>query len=91
MRWPFIAFADQSLDVIGMTSIFGNVPTSTATRNAIRLAEMAHYKTIVAGGAKIPLVRPAEPAADFVLVWKALARCHLPILGNADARSAAEK
>jgi len=86
-----MAFADQRLNVIGMTSIFGNVPTSTATRNAIRLAEMANYKTIVAGGAKIPLIRPAEPAAHFVHGVEGFGTVPpaTPV-GAADARSAAE-
>lgn len=86
-----MAFADPRLDVIGMTSIFGNVPTSTATRNAMRLAEMANYKTIVAGGAKIPLVRPAEPPADFVHGTEGFGTVPPATpAGTADARSAAE-
>ena len=86
-----MAFADQRLDVIGMTSIFGNVPTSAATRNAIRLAEMANYTTIVAGGAEIPLVRTAEPPADFVHGAEGFGTVPPATpTATADARSAAE-
>lgn len=61
-----MAFADSRLDVVAMTCIFGNVTAEIATRNALRLAEMANYDTIIAGGAKVPLVRAPEPPADFV-------------------------
>ncbi len=61
-----MAFADQRINVIGLTSIFGNVTTQKATRNALRLAEMAHYRTIVAPGELVPLIRAPEPPADFV-------------------------
>lgn len=61
-----MAFADNRLDVVGLTTIFGNVTTKIATRNALRLAEMAHYKTDVAEGAAVPAVRVPQPPADFV-------------------------
>ncbi len=61
-----MAFADDRLDIVGLTSIFGNVTTKTATRNALRLAEMARYQTVVAAGLDAPLARPAQPPADFV-------------------------
>ena len=61
-----LAFADSRIDVIGMTTIFGNVTTAQATRNALYLAEMAHYDLPVAGGAAIPRHRAGAPPADFV-------------------------
>lgn len=61
-----MAFADPRLDVLGLTSIFGNVTIDKATRNALVLAEMAHYKTVVSQGALVPRRRPPEPPADFV-------------------------
>ena len=54
-----LAFADQRIDVIGMTTIFGNVTTAQATRNALALAEMAHYRVPVAIGAATPRHRQA--------------------------------
>ena len=32
----------------------------------LRLAEMAHYRTIVAPGELVPMIRAPEPPADFV-------------------------
>jgi len=61
-----MAFADDRLEVIGLTTIFGNVTPPIAARNALYLAELASYETIVAAGESVPLVRPAEPPADFV-------------------------
>lgn len=61
-----MAFADPSLDIIGLTSIFGNVFTEQATRNALFLAEQAHYKVPVARGAEKPRVQPANKPSHHV-------------------------
>jgi uridine nucleosidase len=62
------AFNSPEVEVIGLTSIFGNVPTAMATRNALVLAELA-------GRADVPVVEGAhkslrgvakERVADFV-------------------------
>ena len=85
-----MAFADQRLDVIGLTSIFGNVTTNRATRNALRLAEMARYRTIVAPGEPVPLIRAPEPPADFVHGAEGFGTIPAATpTGGADSRSAA--
>lgn len=61
-----MGFADPRLEIVGLTTIFGNVTGAQATRNALHLAEMAHYPAAVAGGASIPLQRDPQPPADFV-------------------------
>ncbi|NMM43265.1 nucleoside hydrolase [Rhodospirillaceae bacterium KN72] len=61
-----LAFAHPGLEVVALTTIFGNVHTATATRNALVLAEMAQYPCAVAQGADKPLVLPLNPPADFV-------------------------
>ncbi|MEC8366429.1 MAG: nucleoside hydrolase, partial [Pseudomonadota bacterium] len=61
-----MAFADPRLDVVGLTTVFGNVTSKQATRNALCLAEMACHPAAVAGGAAIPLTREPQPPADFV-------------------------
>lgn len=61
-----LAFSDPRLAVVGLTTIFGNVTTSMATRNALRLVELAGRNVPVAEGADRPLVRPPHPPADFV-------------------------
>jgi inosine-uridine nucleoside N-ribohydrolase len=60
------AAAHAGLDLIGLTTVFGNVPVATATRNALYLAEMTGREIPVAAGAAEPLVRPLPPHPDFV-------------------------
>ncbi|NSY39010.1 nucleoside hydrolase [Leisingera sp. ANG59] len=54
----FYAAADPDIDLLGLTTIFGNVTTATATRNALRLLEAAELDVPVASGATAPLVLP---------------------------------
>ena len=63
-----ILFALQSpeLEVVGLTTIFGNVHTDLGTQNALRLVEFAGKDVPVAHGADVPLVVPLEHIADFV-------------------------
>ena len=61
-----MAFADPRLEVVGLTTIFGNVNTTQATRNALWLAEQAHYVLDVAKGADSPLVQPANEPSYYV-------------------------
>ncbi len=61
-----MAFAHPQIEVVGLTSIFGNVHVPVATRNALRLVEMAGADCPVAGGAAAPLVQPLQPPGYFV-------------------------
>ena len=84
------AFADPRLEVLGLTTIFGNVATPMATRNALRLVEMAAYPAVVAHGAEAPLVREVAPPADFVHGAEGFGTVPpAEPQGRADARSAA--
>ena len=60
------AAAHGELDLIGLTTVFGNVPVATAARNALFLAEIAGLAIPVAEGAAAPLVRPLGPHPDFI-------------------------
>ena len=60
------AAAHPDLDLIGLTTVFGNVPVATATRNALGIVEMAGRRVPVAEGAGRPLVRPPPPPPDSV-------------------------
>lgn len=60
------AFAESCLNVIGITSVFGNVYTDQATRNALFLVEQACYPTTVVGGAQKPLTQPLAPPSHYV-------------------------
>ncbi len=63
----FYALASPELDVIGLTTIFGNAHTETCTRNALRLLEIAERTDIpVAAGAQRPLAMDYRGPADFV-------------------------
>ena len=61
-----MAFADPRLEVVGLTTIFGNVNIDQATRNALWLSEQAHYPLDVARGADRPLVQPANEPSYYV-------------------------
>jgi inosine-uridine nucleoside N-ribohydrolase len=60
------AAAHPGLELIGLSTVFGNVPVATATRNALFLAEMAGLAIPVAEGAAAPLVRPLPPHPAFI-------------------------
>lgn len=61
------ALAAPTLEVVGLTTIFGNVETPTATRNALHLLEFANATQIpVAHGAERPLHLPFRGPATFV-------------------------
>lgn len=58
----FYAARAPGIELLALTSVFGNVPVETATRNALRLAEAAGLSIPVARGAAAPLSRPpCEP------------------------------
>ena len=85
-----MAFADPRLEVVGLTTIFGNVTGKQATRNALSLAEMAHHPAVVAGGAATPMRREPQPPADFVHGPEGFGTC--PAMSperRADTRNAA--
>ncbi len=62
----FYAHAHPAIDLIGITTVFGNVTTQNATRNATWLTQMSHADTVVVPGADRPLqIKPNGPS-DFV-------------------------
>ena len=61
-----LAFRSPNLEVLGLTTIFGNVETELATQNALRLVEMSGKNIPVAEGAVEPwYVKKLDPP-DFV-------------------------
>ena len=60
------AFASQDLEVVGLTTVFGNVETELATRNALRLLDIADVNVPVAQGAIKPIYSKKLPTPDFV-------------------------
>lgn len=63
----FYALGSAEIEVIGLTTVFGNADTETTTYNALALLELAGRSDIpVARGADAPLTAPFEGPADFV-------------------------
>lgn len=64
----FIAFNSPEVEVLGLTTVFGNVRTPTATRNALHLCEVAGRTDVpVAEGEHVTLKGVAKVRiADFV-------------------------
>jgi uridine nucleosidase len=63
----FVALNSPELEVLGLTTIFGNAVTTTCTENALRLLEIAQRTDVpVIEGAKVPLNGTFRGAASFV-------------------------
>jgi inosine-uridine nucleoside N-ribohydrolase len=63
----FYALASPELQVVGLTTVFGNAHTPVCTQNALRLLEIADRIDIpVAEGAHAPMAMPFRGPADFV-------------------------
>lgn len=62
----FFALLHPEIELVGMTSVFGNVTVDIATRNAIVLGERAGHEIPVARGAEKPLVQTPNPVSDYV-------------------------
>ncbi|MEM8646309.1 MAG: nucleoside hydrolase [Pseudomonadota bacterium] len=85
------ACAHPELELVGLTSIFGNVTIDVATRNALVLSELAKVNVPVAEGAAGPLVQTPRPVAAEVHGAEGFG--HVPPItpaGAPDGRSAAE-
>lgn len=75
----FFALRSPELDVIGLTTIFGNVHTDLATTNALRLLEIAGRADIpVAKGVDDPLAFPFHGPVPFVHGDDGQGNVHLP-------------
>lgn len=73
------AFAAPELEIVGLTTIFGNVQTDLATQNALRLIEFAGHPHIpVASGAKKPLVIVYDEAPEVVHGADGFGNTHQP-------------
>jgi inosine-uridine nucleoside N-ribohydrolase len=62
----FYAALHPEIDIVGMTSVFGNVTADIAARNAIVLSERVKQTIPVAKGANKPLVMEANGVSDYV-------------------------
>ena len=62
----FYAVANPAIDLLGLTTVFGNVRTSQATRNALFLLEEIGINVPVASGLHKPRVLPPFPPSAAV-------------------------
>ncbi|WP_417553043.1 nucleoside hydrolase [Marinomonas fungiae] len=62
----FFAFQAKELEVLGLTTTYGNVPVEIATQNALTLTEIAGVDVPVAGGVAVPSNQAPRPFPDFV-------------------------
>ncbi|MEM7357993.1 MAG: nucleoside hydrolase [Pseudomonadota bacterium] len=61
------ALAHPNIELIGLTTVFGNAAVDVTTRNALRILEVFGHPSIpVAAGASDPLILERFPAPDFV-------------------------
>jgi purine nucleosidase len=60
-----LALASETLDVVGLTAVAGNIPVSVAAANARRVLELGGRPEVpVREGAGVPLMRPPRHAHD---------------------------
>ena len=62
----FFAMSSPELELLGLTTTFGNVSVDRATENALHLVEMAGLSTPVARGEAVPFIQNPLPFPDFV-------------------------
>ncbi len=75
----FLALRSPELELIGLTTVFGNVHTALATTNALRLLEIAGRTDIpVAHGANQPLERAYAGPVPFIHGEDGQGNTHLP-------------
>ncbi len=60
------ALSHPNINVLGITTVFGNVPVETATKNALILSDMAGKGTLVYQGANKPLERKVMNYPSFI-------------------------
>jgi inosine-uridine nucleoside N-ribohydrolase len=60
------ALRSPALQVLGITTVFGNADIDLTTANALRMVELVGRDVPVARGAAHPLVLPKAPSPDFV-------------------------
>lgn len=86
-----IIMADPEIEVVGLTTTFGNVHIDVATRNALLLSELAGQQIPVAQGAAYPMVKRPFPVPDWIHGADGLGNQELPeVSGKAIDKTAAQ-
>ena len=74
----FYAIADPDIDLLALTTVFGNVTTAQATRNALFLLETAGIDIPVSEGLSKPRELPAFPPSSHVHGSEGLGTLKIP-------------
>lgn len=72
------AMAHPNLEVVALTSIFGNVSAQLGADNALRLCDLTGHSIPVAKGADVPRAINPRPVADFVHGSNGFGNINLP-------------
>jgi inosine-uridine nucleoside N-ribohydrolase len=88
----YYALAHPQIELLGITTSYGNVTATQATANALYLTHLAGRNVPVAHGAAAPLVKHLEPPPDFIHGADGLGNLpsRVAVNGQVDARSAAQ-
>jgi len=88
----YFALAHPDIEVVGITTVFGNVTAEQATANALYLTRIAGYATPVAQGAPVPLAKAPGTPPGFIHGDDGLGNLETrtAIQGKAESCSAAE-
>jgi inosine-uridine nucleoside N-ribohydrolase len=62
----FFAFQSPDIEVLGLTTVFGNVPVNMSAQNALTLCDLAGVDIPVCKGVGMPWVGPESSYAHFV-------------------------
>ena len=62
----FFAFQSPDIEVLGLTTVFGNVPVDMSAKNAVTLCKLAEQDIPVTKGVGMPWVGPESSYAHFV-------------------------
>jgi len=88
----YFALAHPDIDLVGITTTFGNVSVEQATANALYLARLAGRDIPVAQGVQVPMYREAGKHPDFIHGRDGLGNLthRIDVGGQAEPESAAE-
>jgi inosine-uridine nucleoside N-ribohydrolase len=87
----FFAFQSPDIEVLGLTTVYGNVPVTMAAKNALSLCELANIDIPVCKGVAMPWVGPESTYAHFVHGDDGFGNINHPApKGQLDPRSSAE-
>jgi inosine-uridine nucleoside N-ribohydrolase len=87
----FFAFQSPDIEVLGLTTVYGNVPVDMAAKNAITLCDLAGKDIPVCKGVARPWVGPESTYAHFVHGDDGFGNINFPAAkGQLDPRSSAQ-